>query len=168
MIKSINHDMPVLSDNCMIAENASVVGNVTIRQDTSVWYGAVIRGDIESITIDTYSNIQDNVIIHTSESHLTKIGSHVTIGHGAVLHGCVIDDYTLIGIGSIVLDKVKIGEHCMIGAGSLLTKGMEIPPYSMVYGRPARIIRPLRPDEIKELHDIADRNYHHAVMNFKE
>jgi carbonic anhydrase/acetyltransferase-like protein (isoleucine patch superfamily) len=138
---------PVTSGAVFIAKGATVIGNVTLGRDSSVFYGAVLRGDIESIVIGAGSNIQDNVIIHLADGAGVRVGADCTVGHAAILHACVIEDGCLIGMGAIVLDKAVIGAGSIVGAGSLVTQGFTCPPDSMVFGRPAKVIRPLTADE---------------------
>jgi carbonic anhydrase/acetyltransferase-like protein (isoleucine patch superfamily) len=139
---------PALNDAAFIARNASIQGDVLLGRDASVFYGAVLRGDINIIRIGAGSNIQDNAIVHLSDDHGTVVGDHVTVGHAATLHGCTVEDGCLIGMGAIVLDGARIGAGSIVGAGSLVTMGFECPPNSMVMGRPAKVTRPLRPEEI--------------------
>lgn len=139
---------PVFDEAAFVALNATVRGDVTLGRDASVFYGAVLRGDINIIRIGAGSNVQDNAIVHLSDDHGTLVGEYVTIGHAATLHGCTVEDGCLIGMGAIVLDGARIGAGSIVGAGSLVTMGFECPPNSMVMGRPAKVTRPLRPDEI--------------------
>lgn len=124
-----------------IAPTASVMGNVVLEQNASVWWGAVVRGDNDPITIGRGSNIQDGSVLHTDAGIPLTIGANVTVGHMVMLHGCTIGDGSLIGIGSIILNGAKIGKNCLIGAGALITEGKEIPDNSMVVGAPGKIIR---------------------------
>lgn len=134
-----------------IAHNAVVVGNVTIEENSSVWYNSVLRGDVAPITVGANTNIQDGCIVHTNWDIETVIGNYVTIGHGAILHGCKIQDNTLIGMGAIILDGAQIGKNCIIGAGTLITQHKVIPDGSMVYGNPFKIVRNLTEEEIESL-----------------
>jgi len=113
----------------------------------SIWYGAVLRGDINRIVVGHHSNVQDNSVLHIGDEDPCIIGNYVTIGHAAIIHGATIADETLIGMGAVVLDKAEIGEQCIIGARSLVTPGTKIPPGSMVMGSPAKVIRPLTPEQ---------------------
>ena len=122
-----------------IAPSASVLGNVILKKNASVWFGAVVRGDNEPITIGESSNVQDNSVLHTDVGKPLTIGDNVTVGHKVMLHGCTIGDGSLIGIGAIILNGAKIGRCCLIGAGSLITEGKDIPDYSMVVGSPGLI-----------------------------
>lgn len=128
-------------DEYWIAPTASVMGNVVLEQNASVWWGAVVRGDNDPITIGRGSNIQDGSVLHTDAGIPLTIGANVTVGHMVMLHGCSIGDGSLIGIGSIILNGAKIGKNCLIGAGALITEGKEIPDNSMVVGAPGKIIR---------------------------
>ncbi len=128
-------------DEYWIAPTASVMGNVVLEQNASVWWGAVVRGDNDPITIGRGSNIQDGSVLHTDAGIPLTIGANVTVGHIVMLHGCTIGDGSLIGIGSIILNGAKIGKNCLIGAGALITEGKEIPDNSMVVGAPGKIIR---------------------------
>jgi carbonic anhydrase/acetyltransferase-like protein (isoleucine patch superfamily) len=124
-----------------IAQNASVMGNVTFGEDVSVWYGAVIRADVEAIIIGDRSNIQDTAVLHADPGDPTVIGNDVTVGHGAIVHGAVVGDGSLIGMRATVLNKANIGKNCIIGACALVTEGMQIPDNSLVVGVPAKVVR---------------------------
>lgn len=139
---------PALDGAAFIAANATVHGDVVLGPDASVFYGAVLRGDINVIRIGRGSNIQDNSIVHLSDGHGTVVGDFVTVGHAATLHGCTVEDGCLIGMGSIILDGARIGAGSIVGAGSLVTMGFSCPPDSMVMGRPAKVVRALKPEEI--------------------
>ena len=134
-----------------VAESATVVGNVLLRANASVWFNAVIRGDNELITIGENSNVQDGSVLHTDPGSPMVIGNHVTIGHKAMLHGCTIGDYSLVGINAVVLNGAKIGCNCLIGANTLVTEGKEIPDNSMVLGSPGKVVRELTPEQIEGL-----------------
>jgi len=134
-----------------VAESATVIGNVLLHANASVWFNAVIRGDNELVTIGENSNVQDGSVLHTDPGSPLLIGSHVTIGHKAMLHGCTVGDNSLIGINAVVLNGVKIGRNCLIGANALVTEGKEIPDNSMVLGSPGRVVRELTPPEIEGL-----------------
>mgnify|MGYP004581902715 FL=1 len=148
MIMTWNGISPKIEENVYIAENAAVTGAVTLRAGANVWFGAALRGDVAEIIIGEDSNIQDNVSVHTSEGLPVTLGRGVTVGHNAVLHSCTVGDYSLIGMGAIVLDGAVIGKHCIVGAGALVTGGTVIPDGSMVLGAPAKVRRALREDEI--------------------
>jgi len=131
-----------------IAPNSTVIGDVTVHPDVNIWYGAVIRADKDQISIGERSNIQDNCIVHTSKGHPVTIGDDVSVGHGAILHGCTIGNSVLVGMGAIILNGANIGDNSIIGAGALVTEGKEIPPGSLVIGLPGKVIRQLNEDEI--------------------
>ena len=134
--------------DAMILEGAWVIGEVTLGAWASVWFGAVLRADIAPISIGAESNIQDNAVIHVDFDTPTLVGSRVTVGHGAILHGCIIEDECLIGMGATILNGAKVGRGSMVGANALVPPGMEIPPGSLVVGLPAKVIRPLKPEEL--------------------
>lgn len=128
-----------------IAPTASVMGRVTLGEDASVWYGAVVRADVERIEIGPRTNVQDGAVLHADPGAPTVIGPGVTVGHGAIVHGATIGEGTLVGMRATVLNRAKVGRFCLIGAHALVTEGMDIPDYSMVLGTPAKIVRPLDP-----------------------
>ncbi len=145
-----------------IAPDADVTGDVSIGERTSIWYHAVIRAEDAPVTIGRESNVQDGCIVHTDEEYPVVIGDRVTIGHGAIIHGCSIGDGSLIGMGSIVLNGAKIGKQCMIGAGTLVPQNMEIPDGHLAFGSPARIKRALHEDELAEMEADADTYIRYA------
>jgi carbonic anhydrase/acetyltransferase-like protein (isoleucine patch superfamily) len=132
-----------------IAGSAEVMGNVILRENASVWYGCVLRGDNDPITIGENSNIQDLTVIHTDIGAPVTIGANVTVGHRVILHGCEIGDDTLIGMGSTILNRVKIGKNCIIGANALIAEGKEIPDNSLVMGAPGKVIKDVSPQQIQ-------------------
>lgn len=142
---------PILGERVFIAEGAKVIGDVEIGDDSSVFYNAVLRGDLAPIKVGKRSNIQDNVTVHVSTGVGVNIGDEVTVGHGAVLHGCTIDDNVLVGMGAIVMDGAHIKKNCIIGAGALVTSAKEFPEGSLVMGSPAHVVRALTTDEIKNV-----------------
>ena len=139
-----------IQGNAWVAEGAVVVGNVIIGDESSVWYNAVIRGDMAPIVIGCGSNVQDGAVMHVDAGSPCTVGNSVTIGHNAIIHGCTIGHNSVIGMGSIVMNGAKIGEDCIIGAGSLVTQGTEIPDGMLAYGSPDKVIRPLTEEEKKE------------------
>lgn len=143
-------------NNAYIATGAVVRGDVTLGDDVGIWYNAVLRADMNSITVGNRSNIQDNCVVHPGGRAPVVIGNNVTIGHAAIIHGATIGDNTLIGMGSIIMNGAKIGSHCLIGAGSLVTSGTVIPDGSVAFGRPARVVRPCTETEIRNLGGAAD------------
>ncbi len=138
---------PRLGKGVFIARGATVVGDVTLGEGASVWYGAVLRGDINRIVVGPGSNIQDNAVVHLADDFGAIIGAHVTVGHSAIVHACIIGDECLIGMGATVLDGAEVGEQCIIGAHALVTQRTRIPPGSMVLGSPAKVVRALTPEE---------------------
>ena len=130
-----------------VADSATVVGNVLLKQDASVWFNAVVRGDNDLITIGEGSNVQDGSVLHTDPGFPLTIGAHVTIGHKVMLHGCDIGEGSLIGINAVVLNGAKIGKNCLIGASALITEGKEIPDNSMVMGSPGKVVRTLSEEQ---------------------
>ncbi len=134
-----------------IAPTASVMGRVFVSKDVSVWYGAVIRVDVEEIHLGEGCNIQDNAVLHADEGDKTIIGPHVTVGHGAIVHGAEIGEGSLVGMQATVLNRAKVGKYCLIGAHALVTEGMEIPDYSLVLGTPAKVVKTLNEDQINRL-----------------
>lgn len=151
-----------------IAPDADVTGDVVIGEKSSIWYHAVVRAEDAPVTIGCESNVQDGCIVHTDAGFPVEIGNRVTIGHGAIIHGCSIGDGSLIGMGSILLNGAKIGKHCMIGAGALIPQGMEVPDGCLAFGSPARVRRPLREEELSELEADADTYIRYAKEHFEE
>jgi len=146
-----------------IAPNATVLGDVILHPGASIWFGAVLRGDNDPITIGPDSNIQDGSVLHTDAGEPLTIGRGVTVGHMAMLHGCEIGDNTLIGIGAVVLGRARIGKNCLIGANALITEGKVIPDNSLVMGQPGKVVRELEPGQIEALRASAA----HYVQNWK-
>ena len=142
---------PQVGQRVFIAEGACLVGDVSIGDDSSVFYNAVLRADLAEIKIGKRTNIQDNVSVHVSTGVGVSIGDEVTVGHGAVLHGCTIEDNVLIGMGAILMDGAHIKKNCIVGAGALVTHGKEFPEGSLVMGAPAHVVRTLTTDELKNV-----------------
>ncbi|MDI6600746.1 MAG: gamma carbonic anhydrase family protein [Thermoanaerobacteraceae bacterium] len=151
MILQYKDKLPQISPKAYVLKDTTVIGDVSIGDFSSIWYGSVLRGDVNKIIVGRYSNIQDGCIVHVSSNADTVIGDYVTVGHRAIIHGCKIGNYVLIGMGTVVLDNVAIGDNVIIGAGTLITGGKEIPSNSMVYGDPARIVRELTEEEIEHI-----------------
>ena len=143
MIYALDNIAPSLGKDVYIAPGAQVIGNVTLEHSSSVWFNAVIRGDEHAITIGAQSNIQDGAVLHTDAGVALDVGEGVTVGHKAMLHGCTIGNYSLIGINAVVLNGAKIGNYCVIGANALITEGMEIPDHSLVIGTPGKVVKTL-------------------------
>jgi carbonic anhydrase/acetyltransferase-like protein (isoleucine patch superfamily) len=143
---------PKVARDVFIADNATVIGDVIIGQQSSIWYSTVLRGDVFPIRIGDRTNIQDNSVIHVSAGlNATIVGSDVTVGHRVILHGCTIEDGALIGMGAIVMDRAVVGRGALVGAGSLVTEGTVIPPGMLALGAPAKVKRPLTKEEIDQL-----------------
>jgi carbonic anhydrase/acetyltransferase-like protein (isoleucine patch superfamily) len=138
---------PVVGKGAYIARGAVVMGDVTLGDGVSVWYNAVLRGDINRIVIGDHSNIQDNSVVHLADDFPCEVGSYVTVGHAAIIHACRIGDECLIGMGAVVLDGSEIGAQCLIGARALVTQNVKIPAGSLVLGSPAKIVRALTDEE---------------------
>ena len=142
---------PRMAESAWVADSAQVMGNVVLGDNASVWFGAVLRGATETITLGEGSNIQDGSVMHADVGFPLTVGRHVTVGHQVMLHGCTIGDESLIGIGATVLNGAKIGRNCLVGAGSLVTEGKEFPDGSMILGSPAKVVRSLTPEQIEGL-----------------
>ena len=138
---------PRIHPAAYVVPNATVVGAVTLAEQSSVWYGAVLRGDINRIVVGPRSNIQDSAVVHLSDDFPAIIGELVTVGHSAIVHACTVDDEVLVGMGAVILDGAEIGARSIIGANALVTVGKKIPPGSLVYGSPARVVSQLSLDE---------------------
>ena len=142
---------PTIGRNVYLARGAVVVGDVTIGDHSSVWYNAVLRGDINRIVVGHHTNIQDNAVVHLADDYPCLVGNYVTVGHSAIVHACTIGDEVLIGMGAIILDGAVIGERSLIGANALVTQGKRIPPESLVLGSPAKVVRTLTVAEQEQL-----------------
>lgn len=150
MIRKFEGYTPNIHPSCSVSKYAVVTGSVEMGEDSSVWEMATIRGDVDTIKIGTCSNIQEGCILHVDKGFPLEIGNYVTIGHGAKLHGCKIEDGTLIGIGAIVLNGAHIGKNCLVGAGALVTPGTVFEEGMLILGSPAKAKRRLKPDEIEK------------------
>ena len=167
MIKPFKNIDPRIHETAFIAEDAIIIGDVEIGEDASVWFGAIVRGDVNFIRIGARTNIQDMTVIHvSSKTHSTVLEEEITVGHNVTLHGCYVERGCLIGIGAILLDGVRVGRNSLVAAGSLLTPGMQIPPGSMVMGSPAKVKRALTADELAYL-DKSWRNYVELKSHYK-
>ena len=155
---------PVIDSSCFVAQDAVIKGNVFIESDTSIWFHAVIRAEETCIRIGKNSNVQDTCVIHVDPWVNVTIGDNVSIGHGAILHGCKISDHCLIGMGAIVMNHAVIGKNCIVGAGCVVTEHSNIPDNSLVIGVPGKVIRSLTQEEIDHIHD----NAAHYVKISKE
>ncbi len=148
---------PDVARAAYVAPNATVLGDVTLGADSSVWYGCVLRGDINGIVIGEGTNVQDGTIVHLADDYGVRVGHHTTIGHAAIIHACTIGDECLVGMGATILDGAQIGDHCIVGANALVTQRFVAPPGSMILGAPAKVVRPLRPGEIASLRPWAEK-----------
>ena len=142
---------PAIAATAWVADSAQVIGNVTLGDHSSVWFGVVIRGDTSTISVGKGSNVQDNSVLHADHGMPLVIGEGVTVGHQVMLHGCTVGNNCLIGIGAIVLNGAKIGNNCLVGAGALVTEGKEFPDGSMIIGSPAKAVRMLSPEQMQGL-----------------
>ena len=158
---------PHLSISAWLAHDANIIGRIKIMEKASVWFGATLRGDNEKIILGEGSNIQENCVLHTDHGFPLNIGKNCTIGHSVILHGCTIEDSTLIGMGSTILNGAKIGKGCLIGAGSLITENKIIPDGSLVMGSPGKVLRELD-DEVKESLIGSALHYQERAAEFKE
>jgi len=147
---------PRLADGAWVAQDARVVGDVRLGRNASVWFGAVLRADNEPIAIGAGSNVQDSAVLHTDPGFPLTVGDNVSVGHQAMLHGCTIGDGSLIGIQAVILNGAKIGRNCLVGAGALVTEGKAFPDGSLIIGSPAKVARPLTPEQFEGLKRAAD------------
>ena len=159
----MTYELRKTDENVLIAEGTSVTGDVRLAKGVSIWYGAVLRGDMGPITVGTDTNIQDEAILHEE----TVVGRGCTIGHGAIVHGCTVGNNVLIGMGATVLNGAKIGDNCIVGAGALVTGKMDAPAGSMILGSPAKVVRPLTEAEIESNRESA-REYCHQADRYRE
>ena len=168
MLYTLGDRRPQIDASCFIADSAQVIGSVVLEPNASVWFGVVIRGDNDLITIGADSNVQDTTVIHTDSGIEVRVGRGVTIGHRVMLHGCEVGDHSLIGIGAIVMNRAKIGRHCLIGAGALITEGKQIPDRSLVMGAPGRVVRQISDAEVHVLEGSAAHYVENAKRYRKE
>lgn len=158
--------MPTIHETVYIAEGARIIGDVHIEQDCSIWYNSVLRGDLAPIRIGRRANIQDGSICHVNTDQPLLVGEDVSVGHGAIIHGCTIGKGSLIGMGAIILNSAVIGEYAMIGAGSIVTENKIIPPYTLSLGSPARVVRELTEADLNRMKITTD-NYVQKRMEYK-
>jgi len=156
MILKYNDKTPNIDETSLVVDNATVIGEVYIGQFSSIWFSAVLRGDLDFISIGHHTSVQDGVLIHVAEKLPTKVGNYVTIGHGAILHGCTVEEYSLIGSGANILDEVVIGKNTIIAAGTVVTPKPMIPANSMVMGIPGKVVRQITEKEKKMLKEHAN------------
>lgn len=151
MLKEFEGILPIINEKAYVAEGAQLVGNVIMEEYSSVWHNVVARADINTIKLGKYTNVQDNAVLHVGDNEPTIIGDYVTVGHGAILHGCQVEDHCLIGMGTIVLNGAVIGRGSIIAAGALVKENEIIPPYSMVIGVPGKVVKTL-PENTERIH----------------
>lgn len=169
MIASCFDKSPKLPASVWVADSADVMGDVTFGEHASVWFNAVVRGDVHWIKIGEYTNVQDGCVLHvTNGSAPLTIGARVTIGHKALLHGCTVGDDCLIGMGAILLDHVEVGSGSIVAAGALLPPGKKYPPGHLILGSPAKAVRPITDKERAEMIDQGWKNYHSYVGEFRK
>ena len=159
--------MDNIKDSVVICSGAQVIGDVEIGEDASIWHGAVVRGDVNSIKIGNNSTVQDNCVIHCSKGFPTIIKDNVSIGHGAVVHGCILEDNVLVGMNATILNGAKIGKNSIVGAGAVVSEGKEFPPNSLILGVPARLIKEVSAEQIIHIQDNAD-NYVKLSKQYEE
>ena len=150
-IYRLDDHTPRIAASAWVADSAQVMGNVELLEDASIWFGTILRGDMELLSIGRGSNVQDGSVIHADPGFPMTLGADVTVGHQVMLHGCTVGDGSLIGIQSVVLNGARIGRHCLVGAGSLVTEGKEFPEGSLIVGRPAKVVRALTAQQIEGL-----------------
>ncbi len=165
-IYQLGADAPRIDASAFVADSASVIGKVHLAAQCSVWFGATLRGDNETITIGRGSNVQEGAVLHTDMGYPLSVGEGVTIGHQAMLHGCVVGDGALIGIQAVILNGARIGKGCLVGAGALVTEGKTFPDHTLIIGSPAKAVRPLTAEEMARLQGNAD-NYVQRGQLFK-
>lgn len=174
MIKPYKNNLPQLAEQVYIAENASVIGNVTLGRRASVWFGTVIRGDNVAITIGEDTNIQDNSTLHCAPGMPLQVGARVTVGHNVVLHSCTVEDDCLIGMGAVIMNRAVIGKNSIVGAGALVTEGKVFPENSLIVGSPAKVKRKLTEADIAAIRESAEeylqlaKEYQHEYQPMEE
>ena len=164
MIYDFEEHTPKMDPKSWVASNAVIIGKVELKKDSNIWFNVTLRGDVEPITVGEGSNVQDGSVLHTDPGCPVVIGKNVTIGHLVMLHGCIIEDDCLIGIGSTILNKAKIGKNSIIGANALVTENKVIPERSLVLGSPGKVVRQVTDEEIKSIKENAE----HYVANYKK
>ncbi len=160
-VYQLGNETPRIADSAWVADSAQVIGAVELAEDVGVWFGAVLRADTEPIRIGRGSNVQDGSVFHADPGFPLTLGENVTVGHLVMLHGCTVGDGTLIGMQTVVMNGAKIGRYCLVGAGAVVPGGKEFPDGSLIVGSPAKVVRPLRPDEIDDLR----RGAEHYIEN---
>ncbi len=154
-IYQLEEHRPRIAESAWVAESAQVIGKVDLADGVNIWYGAVLRGDNDSITLGPGCNVQDGAILHTDKGFPLTLAADVSIGHQAMVHGCTVGEGTLIGIQAVILNGAKIGAGCLVGAGAVVTEGKEFPPGSLILGAPAKVVKDMPPEQIAKLRQIA-------------
>ena len=162
MILKYEDKYPQIEKAAFVAENATLIGDVVLEEDTTVWFGAVLRGDSTSIKIGKGSNIQDNCTLHCDEGSPLNVGENVTVGHNVILHGCTIEDNCLIGMGAVIMNDAVIGENSIVGAGALVTEGKDFPANSLILGSPAKAKGEVDEKGVEMIRDAAAHYVHHG------
>jgi len=159
---------PRVHPSVFVADTARVIGGVTLKKDVSIWFGAVLRGDLNRIVVEEKTNIQDNCVIHVDHDASCRMGGGIVTGHHATVHACIIDDECLIGINAVILSKARIGKQSIIGAGAVVTERTKIPPRSLVLGVPGKVVRTITKEEIRYIRKAAERYYQLAQQYLKD
>lgn len=160
IIKKVRGKSPVWGRGCWFADNAAILGDVTMGEDCNVWFGAVVRGDVHYIKMGDKVNIQDNATLHTTyKKHPLNIGNHVSIAHNAVVHGCTLGDYTLVGMGAVVMDGAVVEPHSLIAAGAVVTQGTIVPSGCIYAGNPARKLKDISPEQLRDIVERISNDY---------
>ena len=162
MLLKFKDKYPQIEKAAFVAENATIIGDVELEEDATVWFGAVLRGDSSSIKIGKGSNIQDNCTLHCDEGSLLSVGQNVTVGHNVILHGCTVEDNCLIGMGAVIMNDAVIGENSIVGAGALITEGKVFPPNSLILGSPAKVKGEVDEKGVAMIRDAAEHYVHHG------
>lgn len=168
MIYDLGEQTPDIAEGVFVAPDANVIGDVCLMPESSVWFGATVRGDIERITVGRGSNVQDGSVIHTDPDNPCTLGDYVTVGHMAMLHGCRVGDGSLVGIGATLLNGSRIGNNCIVGAHTLITEGKEFPDGVLIVGTPGKVMRELNDDDFARMRANADRYVRRAQRYLKE
>lgn len=156
MIYELDNHRPDIEKAAFVADNASIIGDVTLDEGASIWFGAVLRGDGDEIRIGKDTSIQDNTVVHVEPGRKVLVGDRVTVGHNCIIHGCTIGDDSLIGMGAIIMNDVKIGKNCLVGAGALVTEGKEFPDGSLIIGSPAKVKSEISDELLRSIKESAE------------
>ena len=157
---------PQLGEAVFVADGACLIGDVAVGEHSSIWFNSVLRGDINRVVIGHHTNIQDLCVCHVADDHACIVGDYVTVGHRAILHGCTVQNEVLIGMGATLMNGVVVGENSIVGAGALLTEGLQVPPGSLVYGAPAKVISHLGEKERQQIRSWAEKYCQVAAQYF--